>query len=321
MDILWLILGLAALVAGGDFLVKGAVGFSKTMKISPLVVGMTVVAFGTSSPELVVSITSALDGNAGIAVGNVVGSNIVNISLILGLTVLIYPIIADRQTKRLDLPMMLLSTLILYFVVMDGIVNRYEGIVMAILLVVFTAYLVRYARNRSIAEGNKDWEDEVKTPSFWKAMFFLLLGIVGLYFGAEWFVKGAVGIADLLLHGNPNKDTIIGVTVVAIGTSAPELVASTVAAYRRETDIALGNLIGSNIFNILMVLGLTAAITPTPVTHEMLTFDMWWAIGTALLLAACIYIGHRIGRIKGVILILTYIAYVTIIILKVQGRI
>lgn len=321
MDYVWLILGLAALILGGEFLVKGAVGFSKTMKISSLVVGMTVVAFGTSAPELVVSVTSAIKGNAGIAVGNVVGSNIVNISLILGLTVLIYPILADRQTKRLDLPMMLFSTLLLYLAVMDGLVQWYEGVVMTILLVAFTAYLVRYARNRSIAEGNKDWEDERKTPSFWKAMFFMLLGIVGLYFGAEWFVKGAVGIADILLRDNPNKDTIIGVTVVAIGTSAPELVASTVAAYRRETDIALGNLIGSNIFNILMVLGLTAALKPTPVTHEMLSFDMWWAIGTALLLAAVIYIGHKIGRIKGVILVLTYVAYVTIIILKVQGYI
>ncbi|OFZ57402.1 MAG: hypothetical protein A3D92_21590, partial [Bacteroidetes bacterium RIFCSPHIGHO2_02_FULL_44_7] len=299
MDIFWLILGLAVLVFGGEFLVKGAVGFSKTMKISPLVVGMTIVAFGTSAPELIVSLTSALNGNSGIAVGNVVGSNIANITIVLGLTVLIFPIIADRQTKRLDLPMMLLSTLLLYFFVMDGLVERYEGIIMATILIGFTIYLINYARKKSIAEGNLDWEDERKTPSYWRAMFFMLVGFVGLYFGADWFVKGAVGIADLLLHDNPEKDTIIGVTVVAFGTSAPELVASTVAAYRKQTDISVGNLIGSNIFNILIVLGLTAVVTPTPVTPEVLGFDIWWVIGTALLLAAAILIGHRIGRLKG----------------------
>ncbi len=321
MDILFLIVGLGVLVVGGEFLVKGAVGFSRAMKLSPLVVGMTVVAFGTSAPELIVSMTSALEGNPGIAVGNVVGSNIANITLVLGLTVLIFPIVADRQTKILDLPVMLGATALLYFFAMDGIVELYEGVIMVIIIIVFTAYLVRSARKKSMKEGNEDWEDERKTPSYWRSLFFLHLGFVGLYFGAEWFVSGAVGIADLLLHDNPEKDTIIGVTVVAFGTSAPELVASTVAAYRKQTDISVGNLVGSNIFNILVVLGFTSIAKPIPVTKEILQFDIWWVIGAALLLTTAILIGKRIGRLKGVVLVGTYAAYIVVILMKVQGYI
>jgi cation:H+ antiporter len=319
MDIVLLIVGLGVLILGGEFLVKGAVGFSRTMKISPLVVGMTVVAFGTSAPELIVSLTSALEGNPGIAIGNVVGSNVANIALVLGVTVLIFPIVADRQTKRVDLPMMLFTTFLFFFFAKDGMLELYEGIIMVAIIVTFTFLLIRGARNKSIREGNEDWEDERKEPSYWKSLLFLHIGFVGLYFGADWFIQGAVSLADILLHGNPEKDTIIGVTVVAFGTSAPELVASTVAAYRKETDISIGNLIGSNIFNILVVLGITSIVKPIPVTKEVLEFDMFWVIGVALLLLVIIAIGKKIGRIKGAILLSTYVAYIVIILLRVKG--
>lgn len=321
MDILFLLLGLGVLVFGGEFLVRGAVGFAKVMKISPLVVGMTIVAFGTSAPELIVSLTSALKGDAGIAVGNVIGSNIANITLVLGLTVLIFPIVADRQTKVLDLPVMLIVTALLFYFISDGIVEMYEGMTMVILIALFTAYLINYAKKKSISEGNKDWEDERKTPTYWKSLLFLHIGFVGLYFGADWFVEGAVGLADRFMADNPDKDTLIGVTVVAFGTSAPELVASTVAAYRKQTDISVGNLVGSNIFNILVVLGLTSVVTPVPVEQEVINFDIWWVIGSAILLALMIYIGKRLGWLKGLILSLTYVAYIVIIILKVKGLI
>lgn len=319
MDILLLIIGLLVLVFGGEFLVKGAVGFSRTMKISPLIVGMTVVAFGTSAPELIVSLTSALEGNPGIAIGNVAGSNIANIGLVLGLTVIIFPIVADRQTKRVDLPMMIFSTFLFYFFARDGILEMYEGIIMVAIIIAFTFGLIRYGRRKSIAEGNEDWVDERKTPSYWKSLLFLHIGFVGLYFGADWFIEGAVGIADVLLAGNPEKDTIIGVTVVAFGTSAPELVASTVAAYKKETDISIGNLIGSNIFNILVVLGITSIVKPIPVTNEVIEFDMLWVIAIALLLVVMIAVGKKIGRLKGAILLATYITYITIILLRVKG--
>jgi len=316
-----LILGLGILVFGGEFLVKGAVGFSAVMKISPLVVGMTVVAFGTSAPELLVSITSAVQGKADIAIGNVVGSNIANIALVLGITVLIFPVVADRSTKTIDLPMMVGATFLFFVFARDLELDLFEGVIMVSIIVAFTYLLIRNARKKNVVGEDDDFAEERKDPSYWRSLFFLLCGFVGLYFGAEWFIKGAVGIADSLLGDNPQKDTIIGVTVVAFGTSAPELVASCVAAYRQQTDISIGNLIGSNIFNILVVLGITSIITPIPVRREILAFDMIWVIGIALMLVIMIAIGSRVGRIKGAILLSTYIAYITIILMKVQGMI
>lgn len=322
MDILFLIIGLIVLVLGGEFLVKGAVGFSSAMKISPLIIGMTVVAFGTSAPELIVSLTSSLDGTPDIAVGNVVGSNIANIALVLGITVLIFPIVADRQTKRLDLPMMLFATFLFFFFAKDGLLTLIEGVVLLLTIITFTIFLIRKGRKQSIASGNDiDWTEERNVSNYWRALFFLHLGFVGLYFGADWFIDGAVGVADILLPNNENKEAIIGVTVVAFGTSAPELVASCVAAYRKQTDISIGNLIGSNIFNILVVLGVTSTVTPIPVSQELLEFDILWMIGVALLLVLLVAIGSRIGRLKGAIFLSTYIGYIVIIVLKVQGKI
>lgn len=321
MDYIWLILGLGVLVFGGEYLVKGAVGFSSAMKISPLVVGMTVVAFGTSAPELLVSVTSAVQGNPEIAVGNVVGSNIANIALVLGVTVLIFPVIADRNTKRIDLPMMVFTTFLFFLFGRDLEFDLFEGVVMVSIIVAFTYLLIRNARRKNVVGEDDDFTEEMKNPSYWRSLFFLLLGFVGLYFGAEWFIKGAVGVADeLLADMEPGqRKSIIGVTVVAFGTSAPELVASCVAAYRKQTDISIGNLIGSNIFNILVVIGITSIVTPIPVKRSVMTYDMIWVIGIALMLVLMIAIGSKIGRIKGAILLSTYVTYITLIVLKVQG--
>tara|TARA_B110000902_G_scaffold41021_1_gene44207 strand:+ start:32456 stop:33448 length:993 start_codon:yes stop_codon:yes gene_type:complete len=317
MDYVFLLLGLVVLIFGGEFLVKGAVGFSTAMKISPLIVGMTIVSFGTSAPELLVSLTSALDGNPGIAVGNVVGSNIANIALVLGITVLIFPIIADKHTKRIDMPIMIFSTLLFVYFIQDGWIVMYEGIIMLVVIVAFTIFLIIKGRKQPAIEEVCEIVD--KAPKNWKSILFLFLGFVGLYFGADWFIQGAVGIAEEFLFENPNKDVIIGVTIVAFGTSAPELVASTVAAYRKQTDISIGNLIGSNIFNILVVLGVTSIVTPLKVSNEAREFDLFWMVGIALLLVALIALGSKIGRLKGAILLSTYVAYITIILLRVQG--
>ncbi|MEJ6598720.1 MAG: calcium/sodium antiporter [Crocinitomicaceae bacterium] len=317
MDYVFLLLGLVVLIFGGEFLVKGAVGFSTAMKISPLIVGMTIVSFGTSAPELLVSLTSALDGNPGIAVGNVVGSNIANIALVLGITVLIFPIIADKHTKRIDMPVMIFSTLLFVYFIQDGWIVMYEGIIMLVVIVAFTIFLIIKGRKQPAIEEVCGIVD--KAPKNWKSILFLFLGFIGLYFGADWFIQGAVGIAEEFLFDNPNKDVIIGVTIVAFGTSAPELVASTVAAYRKQTDISIGNLIGSNIFNILVVLGVTSIVTPLKVSNEAREFDLFWMVGIALLLVALIALGSKIGRLKGAILLSTYVAYITIILLRVQG--
>jgi len=318
MDFLILLAGLAVLIIGGEFLVKGAVGFSHAMKISPLVIGMTVVAFGTSAPELLVSLQSAMGGNPGIAIGNVVGSNIANIALVLGVTVIIFPIVADRQTMRVDFPMLMLSTLLFFYFASDGLLTLVEGIILFSMVVVFTTFLITSSRKKT--KKNELNSDEVlKKEPFWKSTTFLLLGFIGLYFGAGWFIDGAVSIANYFLEGNPDKDTIIGVTVVAFGTSAPELVASCVAAYRKETDISVGNLIGSNIFNILVVLGITSMVKPIEVTQEVIEFDMIYMIGIAILLMFILAIGKKIGRLKGMILILSYITYIAIILLRIKG--
>lgn len=318
MDFLILLAGLAVLVVGGEFLVKGAVGFSRAMKISPLVIGMTVVAFGTSAPELLVSLQSALGGNPGIAIGNVVGSNIANIALVLGVTVIIFPIVADKQTMRVDYPMMMLATLLFFYFASDGVLSLVEGVIMFSIVVIFTTLLITNSRKKTKKKELEDTENLKKEP-FWKSTTFLLLGFIGLYFGAGWFIDGAVSIANYFLDGNPDKDTIIGVTVVAFGTSAPELVASCVAAYRKETDISVGNLIGSNIFNILVVLGVTSMVKPIEVTQEVIEFDMLYMIGVAVLLLFVLVIGKKIGRLKGMILILTYITYIAIILLRIKG--
>lgn len=319
MDILFLILGLAVLIIGGEFLVKGAVGISSAFKVSPLIIGMTVVSFGTSAPELLVSLQSALDGNPGIAIGNVVGSNIANIALVLGITVLIFPIVAEKQTKRIDYPMMLLSSILFYFFALDGIIVFWEGAILFGILISFIISMIYKSRKENKKNVSSDLDEEDLKLPMWKSLVFLLIGLAGLYFGSEWFVNGAVGIADTLLEGNPDKESIIGVTVVAFGTSAPELVASCVAAYRKQTDISVGNLVGSNIFNIFAVIGITSMVTPINVSQEVMSFDIFWMLGIAVLLGLMLWIGNKIGRIKGAILLITYISYVVVILLKIKG--
>jgi len=308
--------------------VKGAVGLAKAVNISPLVIGMTIVAFGTSAPELIVSITSALDDNAGIAVGNVIGSNIANIALVLGATVLILPIPIDRQTKFVDFPVMLIATGMFYYVAQDGEIVFFEGLILFLALVGYLSYMAIRAmvRRKKVKEEEEENAsslpydvDEYKEEPFWKSITFLLVGFIGLYFGAEWFVDGAIGIAEFLLADNPEKDVIIGVTVVALGTSAPELVASTVAAYRGQTDLSIGNLMGSNIFNIFAVIGITSMVSPMGVSDNAINFDMWWMIGVALFMAVALFTGSKIKRWEGILMLATYVTYMVVILLRVRG--
>lgn len=319
MSLLFLLLGLAVLIVGGEFLVKGAVGISAAFKVSPLIIGMTVVSFGTSAPELLVSLQSALDGNPGIAIGNVVGSNIANIALVLGITVLIFPIVAEKQTKVIDYPMMLLSSFMFYLFALDGTIVFWEGSVLFTTLIGFIISMIVKSRRENKKNVSSDFDEDDMNQPMWKSGMFLLLGLAGLYFGSDWFVQGAVGIADVLLEGNPDKDSIIGVTVVAFGTSAPELVASCVAAYRKQTDISVGNLVGSNIFNVFAVIGITSMVTPVGVSQEVMSFDMYWMLTIAIALGFMLWIGNKIGRLKGAILLLTYISYVVVILLRIKG--
>lgn len=321
MDYLLLILGFATLIVGGDFLVKGAVGLAIKANISSLVIGMTVVSFGTSAPELLVSVGAALaDGHDKMmSVGNVIGSNIANLALVLGITALVFPIPVQKVSINQDWPVLMISS-VLFVVFMaffdEGkyLVNKWEGLVLFFLIITFTIYLIKKSRKESKLEAleldnDLENESEEQKPA-WKNVSFLLIGCFGLVFGADWLLSAAVNIAKA--YNVPSF--IIGVTVLAFGTSVPELATSVIAAYRKQTDIAIGNLIGSNIFNILCVVGITGSVAGMPLPKSVLENDVWWMLGVTVLILPLMAFGKKINRWKGLLLIGVYFSYMFVLI-------
>ncbi len=305
--------GLVLLVIGGEFLVRSSVALSFKLKLSKLVIGMTVVSFATSAPELLVSLQAALDGVSDISLGNVIGSNIANIGLVLGITAIISPLVVDRDFYRLNWPMMMLLSIGLYiFLKNDLVLSRFEGVVFFVALCVFLVVLIRNSRNSLTAvNAGEEVDETLAVVSTFRILIWLLIGGLGLYFGSEWLVKGAKNLASSV----GISDYAISVTVIAIGTSVPELAASVIAALKQEKAISLGNLIGSNIFNIASVLGLTAIITPIPVnpdTPEILSTNIFWMIGFAAILIPLMLWPKRfqITRGNGVILFVAYIIFI-----------
>ncbi|SDH79359.1 calcium/sodium antiporter [Winogradskyella thalassocola] len=311
MSVLLVIAGLALLVVGGDFLVRAAVGLSFKLKLSKLVIGMTVVSFATSAPELLVSLQAALDGVSDIALGNVIGSNIANIGLVLGITAIITPLAVDKDFYKLNWPMMMMISFVLYyFLLNDNILTALEGAIMFIALIVFLVVLIKSSR-KSTKANMEEVDDALAVVSNFKIGMWLLIGAAGLYFGSEWLVQGAKKMAESV----GISDYAISVTVIAIGTSVPELAASVIAALKKEKAMSLGNLIGSNIFNIASVLGLTAIIKPivvNPDTPQILSTNIFWMIGFAAILIPFIIIPKRfeIGRVKGMLLFGSYIYFI-----------
>lgn len=317
-----LILGLATLIVGGEFLVSGAVGIAKKAQISTLVIGMTVISFGTSAPELIVSIKAALEGNPEIAIGNVVGSNIANIALVLGITVMIFPIVVDRNSKIIDWPMMMMASLLfyvfaLYFPNGEYVIDRWEGMILFGILVVFTTLLIRNSRkkNKSVQAEDLDIEESTETenqPSVLMSVGKVLIGLVGLYFGAEWLLSSSIELATQF----GMSKSVIGITIVAFGTSVPELVTSAVAAFKKETDISIGNLIGSNLFNIMAVVGVTSMVKPIQVDEAVIHSDMIWMLAISLGLMPLMLIGKKLSRVEGFILFTTYVTYITLLVMS-----
>ena len=308
LNIILLIVGLFVLILGGDFLVRGASNIALRLHISPLVVGLTIVAFGTSAPELLISLKSALNGSPDLAMGNVVGSNICNLALVLGITCLIEPISVQSDSMKIDWPVAMGSAILLYFVSKEGYINRIEGIIFFGLLLGYTIFIVRKSRKET--KSMRELEEDLglaDNPSntFWKDLVFLLIGSVGLYYGSEWFVGGAQDLARELGVG----ERVIGITVLALGTSLPELVTAIVAALKKETDLALGNLMGSNIFNILSILGITSMITEIQVSPEIVAHDMIPMLIITLLVLPMMITGRKIGRFEGGILLVIYLFY------------
>ncbi|WP_046758584.1 calcium/sodium antiporter [Kordia jejudonensis] len=309
----YVILGLVLLVAGGEFLVRASVGLSFKLNISKMVIGLTVVSFATSAPELLVSINAALNDSPAIAINNVIGSNIANIGLVLGITAIIGPIAVNDTFYKLTWPvLMLFSILIYYFLWNDNMLTLLEGIILFIGLIAFLTILIRSARKNKESIDVDDVDDAVATVSYGKIAIWLAIGGAALYFGSEFLVTGAKAVAQNL----GVSEGVISITMIAIGTSVPELAASVIAAMKKEKAISLGNLIGSNIFNIASVLGITAMITEIPVVEiQILSRDIFWMLGFAFVLYPLAFIPKKFGieRYEGVLLFLSYILFIYLV--------
>ncbi|WP_339838074.1 calcium/sodium antiporter [uncultured Flavobacterium sp.] len=306
MNFFYIISGLVLLVVGGNWLLKSAVGLSYRLNISKIIVGLTVVSFATSLPELIVSVQAALDGHPDIAVGNVLGSNIGNIGLVLGIVLLINAIQIDKSFFSTDWPTkMIASTLLFVFLLMDGKLSRGEGFTFIVLLILFLLYLVK--QNKKVIADISEIKEEAMP--YIKIFGFLAIGGFALWAGSELLVEGAVNLAKTI----GVSERVIAVTVVSIGTSIPELASSVIASIKKENDISIGNIIGSNIFNILSVLGITAIIKPIEnIDPRILSQDIYWMLGFSLLLLPLVLLPKRgsLSFKEGILLLVSYCVFI-----------
>ncbi|MDD3144479.1 MAG: calcium/sodium antiporter [Candidatus Gracilibacteria bacterium] len=312
------LIGFVILIKGADLLVSGASSIALKFKIPAIVVGLTIVAFGTSTPELAVNMFSAIDGKTDLAIGNILGSNIANILLILGISAIIYPLKAQKSTIFKEIPFALLGLIILFVmandVMLDGgssnIVSRTDGFVYLGYFLIFLFYTFGIAKN---TPHSSDGDEDIKEIALGKSIIFIIVGLIGLTLGGKWIVDGAVEIATKF----GMSESVIGLTVVAIGTSLPELATSVVAAMKKQTDIAIGNVVGSNIFNVFWILGLTATISPLPFNSTS-NIDVFMSIFATLILFLIMFIGKKsiIEKWQGICMIIMYIAYIGYLVLS-----
>lgn len=319
-NIFILVAGLALILVGANALTDGAASVAKRFKISDLVIGLTIVAFGTSAPELVISLLSSIQGSAEMAIGNVVGSNIFNILMIIGCTAMVLPIQVGQGTMSKEIPLVILSSLVLAFMANDiwldggssNVIGRTDGLVLLAFFLIFMRYTFSIARNQ---DGESEEQKIVEMP-VWRSSVYILGGLAGLIFGGQWFVEGASGIASSL----GVSDSIIGLTLVAGGTSLPELATSVTAALKKNPGIAIGNVIGSNLFNLFFVLGCSASVSPLPMGNInnidilvlVLSSVLFWLVGW-------FFKKRTITRIEGALLVVCYIAYTTYLIMQQQA--
>ena len=308
MSVLFLLVGLGLILSGANFLTDGAAALAKRFNISSLVIGLTIVAFGTSAPELTVSIVSAINGSAELSIGNVVGSNIFNILMIVGVTAVVAPITITKGTLTKEIPLAILSCVVVLICANDvfletgteNILNRADGLLMLCFFAIFLGYTF------AIAHDNTEEEQaEIKPLSTWRCLLYIVGGLVVLIFGGRLFVNGSSEIARSLGVG----ESVIGLTLVAMGTSLPELATSVVAALKKNPEIAIGNVIGSNLFNVFFVLGMSATITPLPL-GGITNVDLFYLLAVSLLFFAGRYYKVRtITRVEGVFMIFAYVVY------------
>lgn len=300
--------GFIVLILSGKYLVKGGVDIAAHFKISKLVVGVTIVSFGTSAPELFVSLKAALEGHPDISIYNVIGSNIANIALVLAITAMIFPIPVNKKSMRFDWPIMMLVSIVFYVFALNGALDRWEGILFVMALTGYVLWsMVKSRREQKLSQ------EEHLDPSFGMGMsiIMVIVSCIGLAFSSDWLVDGAVAIA----RSFNISERVISVSLIALGTSIPELATSAIAAFKKEMDISVGNIIGSNIFNLLAVLGISSIITPISINAKVIEFDIYWMLGVALLLFILIMILKRLNltRWKGLLLLLVYITYMYLI--------
>jgi cation:H+ antiporter len=313
MSIFYVIVGLILLVIGGEFLVRSSIGLSFKLHISKMVIGMTVVSFATSAPELLVSLQAALAGSPAIAINNVIGSNIANIGLVLGITAIIGPIAVSKDFYKFNWPVMMLFSIVLYYFLWnDTVLSQLEGMLLLLGLAIFLFVLLRNARKEEVVAEEVD--DALALVGYGKIVIWLLIGGIALYFGSDLLVDGAKDIAKSM----GVSEGVISITMIAIGTSVPELAASVIAAIKGEKAISLGNLIGSNIFNIASVLGFTALIKEIPIPidePQILSRDIFWMLGFSAILIPLVFIKKKfiLSRLKGFFLFLGYGLFIYIV--------
>lgn len=310
------IVGFFLLIKGADLLVDGSASIAKKLNISSIVIGLTIVAFGTSTPEFIVNIFASVQGNSEIAIGNILGSNIANILLILGISAIIYPITAKRNTVLKEIPFSLLAIVILGLLASDQLIDggfssaitRIDGLVLIGFFIIFLYYTFGITKPTEGSVG----QESIKVFSYAKASLFILFGLAGLILGGKWIVDGAVSLAESFNI----SQSLIGLTIVAVGTSLPELATSAVAAYKKQSDIAIGNVVGSNIFNIFWILGISAIIRPLPF-NTAANGDIAMTIFASVVLFLVMFIGKArvIERWQGIGMVLAYIGYVVFLVL------
>jgi len=323
MDILWFVLGLALMIAGAEVLVRGASRTAVMMGISPLVVGLTVVAFGTSAPEFAVSLKAAYAGQASICVGNVIGSNIFNILFILGLSAIIVPLVVSPQLIRFDLPLVILVSIIVFAMSLDGNIGRIDGIILFSGLLAYTVSAIYGSRKAGKAIIGSPSPESLSSPTPFSIralainLALMVVGLTLLVMGANWLVDTAVRFAIWMNV----SELVIGLTIVSIGTSLPEVVTSIVAGLKGERDIAVGNVVGSNLFNLLGVLGLSAAVSPLgiDVSDQAIRLDMPIMVMVAIAALPVLFTRRLVSRSEGVALLLYYVVYTIFLILNVIG--
>ncbi|MBL8443956.1 MAG: calcium/sodium antiporter [Zoogloeaceae bacterium] len=319
-QVLFFVLGLVTLVVSAELLVRGASRFALSLGVSPLVVGLTVVAFGTSAPEMAVSVGAALAGNPDLAVGNVVGSNIANVLLILGISAIIAPLVVNEQIIRQEIPIMIGSAALMVVMALDGNISRVEAGVLFALVIGYTVFLVRQSRQATRAT-NDEFAEDMPADSDWDRHWsvqlgLIVVGLVGLVQGSDWLVGAAIAFAQAF----GVSDLVIGLTVVAVGTSMPEIATSIIAAIRGQRDIAVGNVVGSNVFNIFGVIGVTGLVSTAgiPISETARSFDLWVMLAVAFACLPIMATGREIARWEGGVFLAYYASYTAYLVLSAQ---